>query len=173
VRHLARHEQVATPQGPDEAEAVVEALIAARDDSINNVPTTSRVTWLPSRSGGGRFFTGGNSFPSGHATNAFALATVIANEYKDRPLVRWGAYGVAGLVGVSRFTGRRHFLSDVVVGGAIGYSIGRYVYHTHHDPAQDPPEGGLRKARSRVFPIIEPIFDRGEQTYGALLAWGF
>jgi membrane-associated phospholipid phosphatase len=129
----------------------------------------------PREGGGiGRFFTGGNSFPSGHATNAFAFATVIANEYKDRPLVRWGAYGVAGLVGVSRFTGRKHFLSDVVVGSAIGYGIGRYVYRTHHDPALDPPgEGAAPRTRSKALPIIEPIFDRGRQTYGAVLTWGF
>ena len=65
---------------------------------------------------------------------AWSLATIVANEYRGRPMVQIAAYSLATSVGVSRFTGRNHFLSDVVVGSAIGYGIGRYVYHQHHDP---------------------------------------
>lgn len=78
--------------------------------------------------GRGRFFHGGFSFPSGHPMAAWALATIVAHEYHDRPMVQVGAYGLATLVGAARFTGRNHFLSDVMVGSAIGYGIGRYVY---------------------------------------------
>ncbi len=129
----------------------------------------------PREDGGrGRFFTGGNSFPSGHTMNAFAFATVVADEYQDRPLVRWGAYGIAGLVGVSRFTGRKHFLSDVVVGGAVGYGIGRYVYRTHHDTALDKDDDeNVRVERSKLFPFVNPIYNGRAHAYGAALAWGF
>jgi membrane-associated phospholipid phosphatase len=116
----------------------------------------------PREGGGrGRFFTGGNSFPSGHATNAWSFASVVAHEYKDRPLVRWGAYGIATLVSVSRFTGRKHFLSDVLVGSAIGYGIGRYVYRTHHDLSLDSPKGQItQRTQSNLFPLIAPLYDR-------------
>jgi membrane-associated phospholipid phosphatase len=129
----------------------------------------------PREDGGrGRFFTGGNSFPSGHATNAFAFATVVAQEYKDRPLVRWGAYGIAGLVSVSRFTGRKHFLSDVLVGSAIGYGIGRYVYRAHHDPDLDGPnDQTTQPMRSKLLPLITPRYDRHARSYGLTLAWSF
>ncbi len=82
--------------------------------------------------GRGRFFTTGNSFPSGHATTAWSVATVVAYEYKDKPLVRYGAFAAATAVSLSRYTGRSHFLSDALLGSAIGYVIGRFVYRRHH-----------------------------------------
>src|SRR5438093_2612577 len=39
----------------------------------------------------GRFGAGGGSFPSGHAINSFALASVMAARYPDRPLIKYGA----------------------------------------------------------------------------------
>ena len=74
----------------------------------------------------GEFFDGGSSFPSGHAINSWALATVIAYEYGPRhPAVRYASYAVATAVGISRYTGRKHFLSDVLAGSVMGYGIGR------------------------------------------------
>jgi hypothetical protein len=89
-------------------------------------------------SGHGDFFEGGNSFPSGHAMAVWTVATVIALEYRRHRWVQLTAYGVATLVSVSRFTGSSHFLSDVLVGSAIGFGTARYVYRSHHDPALNP-----------------------------------
>jgi membrane-associated phospholipid phosphatase len=75
----------------------------------------------------GQFFTGGNSFPSGHAAEAFALATIISSQYGQTQWVPPTAYGLAGLVAVCRVTRRRHFPSDVFVGAVLGYLIGRHV----------------------------------------------
>jgi membrane-associated phospholipid phosphatase len=72
------------------------------------------------------------SFPSGHAASAFALASVVASEYHDKPLVVVGAYGFATGVGLARIGGLNHFPSDVLAGAVIGELIGRYVVH-HHD----------------------------------------
>jgi membrane-associated phospholipid phosphatase len=133
--------------------------------------------------GQGEFFEGGHSFPSGHATGAWALATVVANEYRHRRLVQVGAYGLATAVSVSRFTGRNHFLSDVLIGSAIGYGIGRYVYRTHHDQAldasgadtsqEDETEAGRESARSRLVPFAAPSFSRARREYGLALSWSF
>ncbi len=71
-------------------------------------------------------FGGGPSFPSGHTTQAFALASVIA-EHADRPWVSCLSYGLAGLVGASRMEQRQHFLSDVVAAGLIGTFVGKTV----------------------------------------------
>jgi membrane-associated phospholipid phosphatase len=65
------------------------------------------------------------SFPSGHASNAFALATVAERHYGWK--VGVAAYGVAGLVGLSRLRQNAHFLSDVVGGATLGYVVGRTV----------------------------------------------
>ena len=81
--------------------------------------------------GGGHFFHGGSSFPSGHAAESFALASVIAHRYRNRKAVVIAAYGLATLVSASRFSGQKHFASDVVAGGAMGWFIGRHVYETH------------------------------------------
>ncbi|HEV7843049.1 MAG TPA: phosphatase PAP2 family protein [Pyrinomonadaceae bacterium] len=124
----------------------------------------------------GEFFDGGNSFPSGHAISAWSLATVVAYEYgQHRPFVRFGAYGLATAVSLSRYTGRNHFLSDVLVGSAIGYGIGRYVYRAHHDTSLDSIEGEIkhRENHSKLIPFTSPIFSRASQAYGLALAWNF
>jgi membrane-associated phospholipid phosphatase len=124
--------------------------------------------------GQGEFFEGGHSFPSGHATSAWALATVIANEYRHHRAIQIGAYGIATAVSVSRYAGRNHFLSDVLVGSAMGYGIGRYVYRTHHDPRLDSPEGQTTQhTRLKLFPCIAPRYNRSVRTYGMTLAWDF
>ncbi|MBV9926809.1 MAG: phosphatase PAP2 family protein [Acidobacteria bacterium] len=124
--------------------------------------------------GQGEFFDGGHSFPSGHATGAWALATVVANEYRNHRLVQVGAYGLATAVSISRFTGRNHFLGDVLVGSAIGYGVGRYVYRTHHDQSLDSGDGQTAQhTRSRLLPFVAPQYSRGTRTYGMTLAWDF
>lgn len=122
----------------------------------------------------GEFFDRGNSFPSGHASSAWSLATVIAYEYgQHRPLVRLSAYGLASAVSLSRYTGRNHFLSDVLVGSALGYGIGRYVYRTHHDASLDSSDGATTKNRSKLIPLTSPLYSRPSRSYGLALAWNF
>ncbi len=82
-------------------------------------------------SSGFRLFTMNNSwqsFPSGHALTAFALATVIASE-TDLAWVTGLGYGAAGLVAWSRTHEDRHWVSDVVAGAAIGTLVARYTLH--------------------------------------------
>src|SRR5665213_2075958 len=43
-----------------------------------------------------------NSFPSGHATSSFAIAAIVASEYKDKPAIVIIAYTLAALCGLSR-----------------------------------------------------------------------
>jgi membrane-associated phospholipid phosphatase len=74
-----------------------------------------------------------SSFPSGHAINSVALASVIAHEYHDKKWVPFLAYGLAGAVVMSRFAARKHFASDVVVGSAMGWFIGDFVYGKRHN----------------------------------------
>lgn len=84
--------------------------------------------------GQGRFFKSStplsSSFPSQHSSTAFAIATVIAQEYPG-VLTRTFAYGGAGAIGAARIIGDKHFSSDVLLGAALGYYIGRQVYAGH------------------------------------------
>lgn len=64
------------------------------------------------------------SFPSGHATTAFAIATVLAMGYHDKVWIGITSYTLASLVGLSRIHDGEHWGSDVVAGAALGCFIG-------------------------------------------------
>jgi membrane-associated phospholipid phosphatase len=68
---------------------------------------------------------GGYSFPSGHATAAFASATVLQRHFGWK--VGLPAYGAATYVAAQRVQGKRHYLSDVAFGAALGVVAGRTV----------------------------------------------
>jgi membrane-associated phospholipid phosphatase len=74
---------------------------------------------------------GYGAFPSGHATGIWAAATVLAHQYPSHHVVPLFAYGTASAVSYSRIILGGHWLSDVVVGGLIGYSCARQVIGAH------------------------------------------
>jgi membrane-associated phospholipid phosphatase len=65
------------------------------------------------------------SFPSGHTSTTFASATVLHRHFGWK--VGIPAYAVATYVAASRIQEKRHFLSDVAFGAAIGIVSGRTV----------------------------------------------
>ena len=77
-----------------------------------------------------------SSFPSGHATVAFAVATVFATEYKDKPWVPIISYTTASLIGASRITENKHWITDVIVGTALGYVTGKLVDKNYNEYAK-------------------------------------
>jgi len=71
----------------------------------------------------------GYSFPSGHTSTAFASATVIQQHYGWK--FGLPAYAVASYVAASRVEMKKHYLSDVAFGAAIGIISGRTVTLGH------------------------------------------
>lgn len=65
------------------------------------------------------------SFPSGHTATTFATATVLQRHLGWKAGIP--AYGVASYVAASRIQAKRHFLSDVAFGAALGIVSGRTV----------------------------------------------
>ena len=68
------------------------------------------------------------SFPSGHAATSFFCALVVALSVRYR-IVRWAALAFAAAVALSRVYVGAHYLSDVLFGAAIGWSIAIVLYH--------------------------------------------
>lgn len=67
------------------------------------------------------------SFPSGHATIAFAMAVVLS---RKEPKWKWIFYTLAVLISLSRIYLGVHYPLDVVFGAFLGWGIGRIVYAT-------------------------------------------
>jgi membrane-associated phospholipid phosphatase len=65
------------------------------------------------------------SFPSGHTASTFATAAVLQRHLGWKAGIP--AYGVAAYVAASRIQMKRHYLSDVAFGAAIGMIAGRTV----------------------------------------------
>ena len=70
------------------------------------------------------------SFPSGHASTAFAFSSVLAHQY-PKWSVKVLVYSAAGSVAWSRLNDNVHFASDVLVGSAIGWDVGTTLTKFH------------------------------------------
>lgn len=100
-------------------------------------------------------FNGGLSFPSGHTTQAFALASVIS-EHADRPWVTGVSYGLAGLVGLARVEQRQHFVSDVVAGALIGTFMGKAVVGYNQSLRASAGSASGPKVAVSFVPVLQP-----------------
>lgn len=69
-----------------------------------------------------------SSFPSNHASVAFAAVTPFAKEY-DAPWL----YGLAAAGSMGRVAARKHWFSDAVAGGILGYASGNWLWKAQHD----------------------------------------
>lgn len=88
------------------------------------------------------------SFPSGHATSVFSVATVIATEYKENPYIPGLSYSIASLTAISRVHDNRHWASDIFMGSVIGYFTGKWVIK-------------LNNRNENTFAIAPVLRDRG------------
>src|SRR5262249_11822308 len=101
-----------------------------------------------------RFFGGWNgdgarrSYPSGHATNAFAIAAALSEELGGA--TPWIAYPIATGAAWSRVNDEAHWVSDVVMGAALGIVAGRLVV------SAGPPGGWLERTL-----LLEPAWFSG------------
>jgi len=96
-----------------------------------------------------------SSFPSGHTSSAFTIATVAARHYGWPGAI--AGYVGATLVGVSRLDAEKHYLSDVVAGATLGIIVGRTT----------TTGGDQRYARLAWTPVLSP----GTRTVGLSVTW--
>ena len=108
------------------------------------------------------FFRGGSSFPSEHATAAFAVGTVFAES--GNPRYRWIrrtiGYGVGIYTAYSRLKHNAHWLSDTVAGAALGMATAHFVIDRSRQRREEegaefsmvPVRGGMMLAFSTHLP---------------------
>jgi membrane-associated phospholipid phosphatase len=94
------------------------------------------------------------AFPSGHATTAFATASVLERHFGYRGA--WPTMVAAAYVAGSRLADHQHFLSDVVFGSALGIATGWTVVGRHgrenFTMVPVPTRGGIALMFTRVQP---------------------
>ena len=106
------------------------------------------------------------AFPSGHATAAFAFASVVTAETSHWwPDARWPvgvvSYGAATVTAVSRIYNAQHWASDVLTGAAIGTITGLKLFryqHSHPDNRIDRTllRAGLQSTAGKWSIILMP-----------------
>jgi membrane-associated phospholipid phosphatase len=92
------------------------------------------------------------AFPSGHSAAAFTAAAVLERHLGYR--ASWPALSVAAYVAISRLVDNRHFLSDVVMGAAVGTASGWTIVGRHgrneYAVTPVPVRGGVMVALVRI-----------------------
>lgn len=83
------------------------------------------------------------SFPSGHTVVAFTISTVLA-ERIGNVWASIGLYSAAALGGFSRIYSRKHWLSDLVLGGGLAYFVARSVVSFYEEGLQENNSNGVR-----------------------------
>jgi membrane-associated phospholipid phosphatase len=99
------------------------------------------------------------SFPSGHSSAIWSIATVLAHQYPKYYIVPVLSYSIASAVAYSRMVVDAHWPSDIVVGSALGYFCARQVL-------RDNPKPGARDGTVSAFNIG---FDVSRDYYGIRL----
>jgi membrane-associated phospholipid phosphatase len=97
-----------------------------------------------------------DSFPSGHATQAFAIASVIS-AHSDKLWVSISAYTLASFVGYARIYHDAHWVSDVSAGALIGTVVGHGVVAINTR---------LRAGDKTVRITLTPLADKGRRGAG-------
>ena len=129
IRHDDREVNTAILAAEAYADSLVVNLVVkgiTRRERPSDVPEGAPFT--------GTFFNGGksplkgSSFPSGHATAVWSVATVVAERYRHRgkPWIPVLCYTMAVAISFSRISSSAHFPSDVWLGSSLGFAIAKY-----------------------------------------------
>ncbi|MES2963671.1 MAG: phosphatase PAP2 family protein [Bdellovibrionota bacterium] len=93
------------------------------------------------------------SFPSGHTSTVFASAGVLHEFYGWKIGLLAESIGI--LTGLSRVEANRHWFSDTVGGGLIGFSIGRAIAKAHRSRLGELDAVANQQSAFTVVPIVD------------------
>lgn len=105
-----------------------------------------------------------NTYPSGHTATAFFGATVLAHEYRDtHPEFVIASYTLATATGALRIANNKHWVTDVLMGSAIGIASAELAYILYPSVR----EKWQKLNRFTLTPQVAPAY------YGASMSIGF
>jgi membrane-associated phospholipid phosphatase len=90
------------------------------------------------------------AFPSGHATVSFTISTILSNRINNT-FVTTGLFGIAILDGFYQVYAHQHWLSDIIIGSALGLGASLYVI------SQEEKRTGNFSQKDTGFKIIPNI----------------
>jgi len=85
-----------------------------------------------------------DAYFSGHTITIWALATVVAKSYNQKPFIPILCYTLASLGGMATVTEDLHWVSDVFLGAVAGYAIASFVMKQHE------------KRNLQITPVMQP-----------------
>ncbi len=136
-------------------DAVEASIITGIFTNLIIKPVAGR--WRPNESDGKTIFepfSSHNSFTSGHATQAFAVASVVAMR-SEGWVIPTIAYGLATVVACDRINDNVHFASDVIAGALFATATGRFLVNRHRaESIHEPKEP---KLSLEVIPISDGV----------------
>lgn len=106
-----------------------------------------------------------NSYPSGHASQAFVASQVLFNEYREtHPLLAYSGFLFSISTGTLRIVNNRHWVPDVLLGAGIGILVTNLIYH--YEPLKDwnPLSKKKRKIDTGFFPSFREDYIGGHLT---------
>jgi membrane-associated phospholipid phosphatase len=105
-----------------------------------------------------------NTFPSGHTATAFFGATMLAHEYRDtHPEFVIAGYTLAAATGALRIANNKHWVTDVLMGSAIGIASAELAYILYPKVRHQ----WQKLNRFTLTPQVSPAY------YGASMSIGF
>jgi membrane-associated phospholipid phosphatase len=108
---------------------------------------------------------GWDSFPSGHATASFAVATVLAVKF---PKLRYAIWFLAFAIAASRIVRGAHFLTDVAGGALLGFLIGSLAANRWRD-WRTSLESGLFALTPFLAALLAIVWTIGHHSSGLWL----
>ena len=104
------------------------------------------------------------TFSSGHTATAFFGATVLAHEYRDsHPELVIAGYTLAAATGALRIANNKHWVTDVLMGSAIGIASAELAYVLYPKVRTQ----WQKLNRFTLTPQVAPAY------YGASMSVGF
>lgn len=93
------------------------------------------------------------AFPSGHIATSMATLTVISENYPEHRWIKPVGYSMMGLLGVSLVAKGMHWYSDLPLGIALGYMLGKTISTPEGIEVTKMP--GTKPIQMSLFPAFD------------------